>query len=152
MVKEINKKSKPMNTSLPYSISHIPNSTCAGFIALMSAIIVSAVILVVTVTLSYSSFFTRYNLLDSEFKERSGALAEGCVDAALLKLAGDPSYSGNETANIGSETCQIRLILISGTNKIIETRASFQNAFTNLRVTVDQNTLAVISWIEIPHF
>ena len=128
------------------------NSLESGFIALMSAIIVSAVILVVTVTLSYSSFFTRYNLLDSEFKDRSAALAEGCVDMALLKLAVDPSYSGNETVNIGSESCQIRPVLTSGSNKIIETQASFQNAFTNLRVTIDQNTFVVVSWAEIPHF
>lgn len=123
-----------------------------GFIALVSAIIISAVLLVATVTLSYSSFFVRYNLLDGEYKERSSALAEGCVDAAILKLAGDPSYSGNEPITIGSELCTVRPVQISGNNKIIETQAEFQNSYTNLRVVVDQNTLAVQSWQEMPHF
>lgn len=130
----------------------IHNSPNNGFIALISAIIISAVLMIVTITLSYSSFFVRYNLLDSEYKERSSALAEGCVDAALLKLANDFNYLGNETITIGGEPCTIRGLQPSGSNKIIETHAGFQNANTNLSVVVDPSTLGVVSWQEVPHF
>ena len=141
------------------------NGACksgAGFIALISAIIISAVLLVVTVTLSYSSFFARYNLLDSEYKDRSSALAEGCVDAALLKLANDPNYyANNERTLIGSDECHIKQICLPSSNcskaplsgqQIIETYANFQNACTNLSVAINQNTLAVQSWEEVPYF
>lgn len=127
-----------------------------GFIALISAIVISMALLVVTVTLSYSSFFSRYTMLESEYKERSSALAEGCVASALLKLAGNSSYIGGETITIGSDICSIRTISVSGSNKIIETQASFPNtnskAYTDLRVAVDIDTLVVASWQEIPSF
>lgn len=126
-----------------------------GFIALVSAIIISVVLLVFTATLSYSLFFARYVILESEYKERSLALAEGCVDVALLKLANDPNYTGNELVTIGSDICTIRAIGGSS-NKVIETQAIFPQsntgAYTDLRVTVDPNTLAVISWNEIASF
>ncbi|MDP1689247.1 MAG: hypothetical protein Q8L47_03930 [bacterium] len=123
-----------------------------GFIALMSSVIIAAVILVFTVTLSYSSFFVRFNLLDSEFKDRSVALAEGCVDSALLNYAINSSYSGNEFLNIGSDSCFVRPIYESGSNINIETQAIFQNSYTNLKVTINKISLAVVSWSEVPHF
>lgn len=127
----------------------------AGFIALMSAIIISAILLIITVSLSYSSFFARYAILESEYKERSSALAEGNVDAALLKLASDPNYTGTETVIIGGASYTYR-VMDSGSYKIIETQGKFpdniNSAYTALRVSVDAGTLAVISWVEVPHF
>ena len=70
----------------------------SGFVALITAIILSFILIIVTTTLNQTSFFTRSILLDSEYKERGAALAEACVDVARLKLANDPLYSGNEPA------------------------------------------------------
>jgi len=123
-----------------------------GFIALMSAITVSAVLMIITVTLSYSGFLARYNILSSEYKERSAALAEACVDLAILKLADDSGYAGNETISVGSDSCLIRPMTVSGSQKVIETQAIFQEAYTNLRVAVDDTTLAVASWEELANF
>ena len=123
-----------------------------GYIALMSAIVVSAILLVVTVTLSYTAFFARYNIIDNEYKERSVTLAESCVDMALLKLPNDPGYTGSSTVVIGSDSCTIRPLYASGSQIIIETRAGFQNAYTNLRIAATPATLAVTSWQEIPKF
>lgn len=126
----------------------------AGFIALTSAIIISAILLVATITLSYSSFFARYGILESEYKERSSALAEGCVEVALLKLANDPgliiSVNSEPPITIGGNTCTIYSIENSGSYKIIKTQAIFRNAYTHLMVTVNPDTLAIVSWLETP--
>src|SRR3989344_2331312 len=57
-----------------------------GFIALISAVIISLVLMVVVFSVSTLAFFSRFNQLDSEYKEKSSALAESCVDLAILKL------------------------------------------------------------------
>ena len=120
-----------------------------GFIALITAIALSLILLVVTVTLNQSGFFTRSTLLDAEYKERSSALAEACVDTALLKLAADPGYLGSETITIGSDSCFI--VSVTSLNTI-RTTAEFQEAVTNLEVEIDASNLSVISWNELAHF
>lgn len=120
----------------------------SGFVALITAIILTAILLTITVTLNQTSFFTRGILLDSEYKERSAALAEACVDVARLKLANDLSYSGNETVNISDSQCRIRPIA----SKVIETTATSSQSVTNLRVIINPSDISVVSWNELPSF
>ena len=120
----------------------------SGFVALITAIILSFILIITTATLNQTSFLARGMLLASEYKERSAALAEACVDVARLKLVNNASYGGNETISIGSGDCDIRPI----TANIIETRAEYQKAFTNLKVVVSSSSLSVISWDELVSF
>jgi hypothetical protein len=126
-----------------------------GFIALMSAIIISAILLLITINLSKNSFSGRLNILDSEYKERSVALAEACVDTALLKLANNSAYTGNQTITVsGGDTCIIKNINPTTDPIVIDTKAFFppvasQKATTNLHVRVNKVDLAVLSWEEI---
>ena len=122
-------------------------STAEGFIALISAIIISAILLLVATTGSLSGFYSRFNILDAELKERSVALAEACADHALLRLANDITYTGNETVVVGAQSCTIGTV--SGSSqKTFKTQGIFKNFYTNLQITVDVTTLAVISWQE----
>lgn len=125
-----------------------------GFVALMTAIILIAILLIVTITLNQTSFFTRGILLDSEYKERSSALAEACVDVARLKLANNILYKPiNEIVPIGDRECVIRSITDHPTagQKIIETRATSSESVTNLKVTVEPQVedIKIVSWEEI---
>ena len=65
-----------------------------GFIALTSAIIIAAVLLGITATLSTSGYFARGDSLTTEYKRMSLGLAESCVNIALLNLAKDYDYAG----------------------------------------------------------
>lgn len=133
-------------------ISKSKNKKEEGFIALITAIALTLILLVVTVTLNQSGSLTRSTLLESEYKERSSALAEGCVDTALLKLAADPGYTGPETIMIGNDPCDIRPITQSAGQSTIETKAVFQQATTNLRVVINTSDLSIVSWNEVPYF
>jgi hypothetical protein len=124
----------------------------SGYIALISAIIISILIMGIALTLSLTGFFNRSNLLDSEFKEMSSSLSEACVSTALFKIAQNESYAGNESVVIGSYNCSILPLESAGGQKIIKATATVQNSTTNLRVTVDKTTLQVIYWEEIPAF
>ncbi len=121
-----------------------------GYIALMAAIVVSAVLMAVLITLNLSGFFGRFNVLNSEFKARSFSLAEGCADAAILKLASDDTYAGNETLTVGSSTCKVFPVTVSGGSAVIKTQAVFQNSYTDLKVTVETSTMRITSFEEVP--
>ena len=124
-----------------------------GFIALMTAIVLSFILMITAVALNQTSFFARSEILDAEYKNRSSALAEACVDTALLKLAVNPGYAGPDPdIPVGSDTCDIRPVITTGSQKIIQTRAEFQEAATNLEVKVDASDLSVVSWNECAWF
>lgn len=109
-----------------------------GFMALISTIIISVILLSMAVSLNLTNFYTQSNMLDAEFKEISFNLAESCTQIALLKLIKNPSYHpDNEVASINGNTCTI----ISINTGIIETSADYKNYSTNLRATINPNTM-----------
>ncbi|MEK7564052.1 MAG: hypothetical protein AAB510_00585 [Patescibacteria group bacterium] len=132
------------------NINYTKNRHNSGFVALMSAIIISIVLLLITTNLGFTGFYSRSNILDNEFKKRSSSLAEACIDTAILKLANNSSYTGSENQTIsGSNTCNIGNIDPSSNPIIINTTSVFQNATTNLRVEVNKSTLAIEYYEEI---
>ena len=105
-----------------------------GFMALISTIIISIILLSMAVSLNLTNFYAQSNTLDSEFKEISFNLAESCIQIALLKIIQNPNYHpDNELMNINSKTCT----LISINNGAIETMANYKNYTTNLRAQID---------------
>ena len=63
-----------------------------GFIALVSVLILSAVLALIMFSNSTSSFFASFDALGSEFKRVSLGLSESCVNKALLNIAQDYEY------------------------------------------------------------
>jgi hypothetical protein len=127
-----------------------------GFIALMSVIIIMAILMLIVASTSLTGFFSRFNILDSELKERSSAIASACVDEALLQLANDSSWGGNATTTLpGGEQCYVGLVqnnVPAAGQKTLKTRAFYSNFYTNLKVTIDSASLSVLSWQELPNF
>lgn len=117
-----------------------------GYIAITTALIVSFIILIIATTLGSSALFSRINELDFSFKKMTYYASRSCLDYALLKLAKDINYSGNETVPVGSYSCVLSLIEDSGNNKILKSRVqdSYSGATTNLKLTLDRFTLTTI--------
>ncbi|MEK7548911.1 MAG: hypothetical protein AAB496_00235 [Patescibacteria group bacterium] len=120
-----------------------------GYLAITSAIILSIIAMVLAVGLSFSSYFGLSDIQDANLKETSVALAEACVDKALLSLAQNINYTGNEIIAVGSSTCSILPTEISSTYKIIKTGANFSGAVTNLKITaVTSSPFEILKWEE----
>jgi hypothetical protein len=120
-----------------------------GYIAITSAVIISILIMGFVFAVSFSGFFNRFNVLDSSLKETANNLAEACADAALLKLAENSAYSGNENISIDGYQCNIFQIETAANQKIIKTKAVVGSAVANFKVTVDAASLVVVSWEEL---
>lgn len=129
-----------------------------GYIALISAIIISVLLLIITFAVSFSSFFARFNILDSEFKKVSSGLAEACVDTAILEIARETPVADNTCVNVGDscpagpkicKICQVTSLAGPGQFEI-KTRAAYKNSFTNFVVNVTRTAtdVDVNSWEE----
>ncbi|MES2007153.1 MAG: hypothetical protein V4436_03520 [Patescibacteria group bacterium] len=119
-----------------------------GFIALMSSLIISTILLVVVVAGSVSGFTTRFNMLDAEAKQQSAALADGCVDLLLFQLGEDSGYAGSPPISrpMGGGTCTVNA---SGVAGVFAVQGVYQHSYTNLEVVVDTGTLDITSWQEV---
>jgi len=116
----------------------------------MSSIVISAILVAVVLSLSFSGFFTRFNILDSYNKEASLALAEACGEIAVLKLMQDNTYLGTELVNIGDNSCYVQPIS-SGSYQISTTAKVPDNdggAVSNILIELDPVTLGVNRWRE----
>ncbi len=127
-----------------------------GFIALASAIIISVLLLAITAAISLTGFFGRFNVFDSESKERSSALAEACIDTAKLNYANNSSYApNNQSVSVGSDQCTIISFLKNTPTTgqdTIKTQASINKSYTDLQVVIKDTDFSLISWDELPHF
>ncbi len=129
-----------------------------GFIVLISVVIISVLLMAVTFALSFSGFFSRFDILYAEYKEKSVSLAEACADTALLKIAQNPNYPSpspnpvNEDISIGSDKCTIISVDTAGSQKTIKVKAIVQKSHTNLKIIANSSDLSVVSWEEMPKF
>ena len=128
-----------------------------GFVALISVIIISAILLVLVYTLGASSFFTGFDALDAENKRVSLGLAEACVNDAMLQIAQGNDISTELSPaimvdSVGPKTCRI-CEAKADTGQIL-TRAVYKGAYTNLSVAVDPSspTLTITAWSETPTY
>lgn len=122
-----------------------PNS---GYIAVVSAVIITLVITLLSLAASNNSFLGRFDTQSAESKVTSYQLAQGCLDHARLRLAMG-LYSGNETVDIGSYSCHIYPITTSGLNKIIQVDATVDNKTTNLKLTINALSYITVSLEEL---
>ena len=122
-------------------MSNLKPITCnlkpqSGYIALTSAIIISALLLGITVSLSLDGFFARTNIVDATSKEQSSALAEACIQVAILDIAQNTiPTSFPAVIPVGNSQCSI----ISINGDAIQSQAQVNKAFTNLKADIDSN-------------
>lgn len=122
-----------------------------GFIALVSVILISFVLITFAVSISLSGYLGRFNGLDGEFKEQSAASAEACVEKAIADLVMENSATGTVTFGGGAYSCAIVSITsdVPATGETtIKAESVHRNAHTHLVVVVNSGTQDVLSWRE----
>ncbi len=124
----------------------------SGYIAITMSIVVTIFLLVLATSLGSSNLFTRSSVTDFYSKQSSYFLARSCLNHALLQLADVPSYTGNETIFVSDQTCTLLTITVAGENTVISAEAQSNSAATNLRLTVNTQTLSTVSLEEVASF
>ena len=130
-----------------------------GFIALMSALIMSSVMLLIATGGSLAGFYTRVTSLESEYKERSFFLADTCAQQTLLALAGNPSFAGSATTTVSGTVdgaCYTGPVTKQGVapNETYQfrTRSYYMNAYSSASVVARASDLSITTYTEVPMY
>ncbi|MDB5189481.1 MAG: putative hemagglutinin/hemolysin-related protein [Parcubacteria group bacterium] len=74
-----------------------------GFIALISSIVISTILLSLAASLGQGTFFSRFDALNGEYKTISRGFAEACTNVALLRIADQYSYAVQDDSDYDTE-------------------------------------------------
>ena len=119
----------------------------------MSAILISAILLVVALAGSLTGFYERSNVLDAELKDRSSAAADACADRAFLLAVTNPAYLRTTVIMLNAlDTCRATVSGASPAKTIAVQATSSNAAVTNLLIGYDPTTYTVTSWQETAVF
>lgn len=120
-----------------------------GYIALLTVLVLMAVMLALIASISTAVFVNRGNEYDAQTKETAYSLAYGCLDHAQYKLSVDPGYVGNEVVSMGTYQCSIGTISGPDVNLIrtFTTGAKVQNVRATLAITLDISN-HIITFVE----
>lgn len=126
-----------------------------GFIALISVLIIGAIVLAISIGLSLRSIGETNMSLAEQESHKALALANLCAEQALMKLESTLNYAGNETVPVDEEFCDILAISGSGNfNRTIQTQSTVSNYTKKVLVVVSQISPAmqITSWEEVSDF
>ena len=132
-----------------------PLKTPRGYIALIATIIISLVLLEMVVEESFSGWFARFAVLQDEKSAQARALADGCLDEALVALAANGSYAGSASMQLATGTatsCSIEPLAYSTPQPgeiTITAQAAAQDAQAAVQAVILQGSGQVIFWKNI---
>lgn len=119
-----------------------------GFIALISVIVITLILLTMVATLGTKGFLDRFNILEGEAKETSAGLAWACAQAARVKISNDLLYQpplGGESFPVTqdpynpSEYLSCTIVSVPTQQTVVCVRGEYKGATTNYRVELDEN-------------
>lgn len=123
-----------------------------GMIVLMGALIVSALLLVSVVSISFRTRNTATVTLDQELTTQTNRLAMSCMEHALMKLSNQNiPYTGNETLTVGTSSCIISPITTMSSTTVQVITSATKNYYTQqTKATIDTTKLPlrILSWDE----
>ncbi len=125
------------------------SNTQHGFIALISTLIISVMLLVAVISLGQRGVIGRFLLLDFERKAQSEALAESCVNVATIAAVNDPSYTdSNHVIPVGMLSCTIVSVTpLSGQSRI-HAKGTTGGAITNYEAVINTSDGTISLWKE----
>lgn len=132
-------------------------TTERGFIALISTVVISAILIILMAEVGMASFFARFDAVGNESKRIALARAESCVNVGLLALATstDPAHytASDQIVTVDSdargnpETCTVKTITHTGSTATISAYASFNNSYSTVSAQVSlPPDVHIISW------
>ena len=123
-----------------------------GYIALISVLIISAVLVLIALSASHFGIGRSTMVLQKNQASESYYLAMACAEEALMKFGKDPKgYRGNETLTINGKDCTILPIAREGKDKIIiKVLSNTYNQTKKIKIKIKKNKKE--SWQEVAEF
>lgn len=125
-----------------------------GFVALISVLIVSAVGVVISVSLLLLGLGSSRTGFALERSNQVKALVNACAEEALQKIKSSPSFSGSGNISLGGGTCSYTVTNLGGQNREITSSGSRDSVTRKVKITIDKINpkINITSWQEVADF
>ncbi len=124
-----------------------PNTTnTKGSIALIGILIISAMLIVLTVSMSESNISSMYQYLNNESSQKMYHVAEGCLEETMFRIEGDISFTGT-TLSMGDVSCTSTVS--GGTTKDIAIIINYLSYVQNFSAQVEVATNGEVNNVEL---
>ncbi len=135
------------NKFLKHNSQHLESKQ--GYIALISIIIITAVILIISISINLSGVSEIQMSVSENQSLESFAVAEAGISEAMIRLKRDSGYSGG-SLNIGNGSCTIE-VTSNASNRTITSTGIVNDLTRKIEsiVELNGNNLTIISWKEI---
>lgn len=125
-----------------------------GFVALISVIIISAIILTISISLMLTNLNVSLSGLIIRQSQQAKELANTCSQFALWQLAQNFDNSNSQTFNFSEGICQFEILTINNDSRRINSWAEVSNMIRkeSVELSLINNNLSIISWQELADF
>lgn len=124
-----------------------------GSALLISVLVLTTILGTFAIVGVYSFLNEKSTLRGVQAREQAEALATGCMEEALARLARNQAYAGNETLTIGADSCSIRSVSQNGSVWILEAEAQVREIPAQLRVTLSSRSpVTITNWERVSSF
>lgn len=129
-------------------------NTNSGYIAIMTSVFISIILLSITVKQNSIAWDLSFNLKNTEDKIKSEILAKNCIKITILQIT-NQTYKEHTKNYFDGYCINYPLEHDSPQNGsiTIKTKAVVNNTHTNIKAVIDKNQeMKIISYKEIPSF
>lgn len=109
----------------------------SAFVAMMSVLIVSALVLSISVTIVFVNINAMKNSLLLKNSDQARMLANSCSEYALQEIALDHSFSGSDNLVLGEGECSYNVVIGVGERRTIESLGKTKNNTRREKIEVD---------------
>ena len=130
------------------------NKSSAGFVTLLSVLVVAAVGVAIATSLlllGVGSFRTSFAYTQSN---QAKGLASACAEEALQQIRDATSFTGSGNLSLGQGTCSYTVTSQGGQNRTITASGTVGTIIRKTKVIINKITplITVISWQEVSDF
>ncbi|MDO8424635.1 MAG: hypothetical protein Q7S70_01700 [bacterium] len=125
-----------------------------GYIALISILIISAVLLITAVGSSLLSISEANIGLKKSQGSEVFYSATACAEEALQKIRESPSFSGSGNLAVGEGNCGYAVENLGDQNRLVTASGTIQNATGKIKIAIDQvlPNIHITSWQQSADF
>lgn len=125
-----------------------------AFVALISVIIVSAIILTISLTLIFTNLNASLSGLIVRQSQQARALAKTCSELALLQLANNFNNTASNAYNFTEGNCEFEILTINSNTRQINSIGELKNIFRkeSLEISLVNDNIEISIWQELADF
>ncbi|HOZ53093.1 MAG TPA: hypothetical protein PK142_00240 [bacterium] len=125
-----------------------------GFVALISVVIVGAIILSIAVFMIYINLNSSQGGLIIKKSDQARMLAQTCSEYALQKINDENDFDGANNFLLLEGNCSYSVISGSGENRTINSWGQVENIIRKEKIIIDQINpeINIVSWQEVADF